>query len=244
MTLGEGVKYVRDAPLEALIGRKQSHARYLFKLFIDELESVEVLTDLLAMVGEDLHSVWFASTGAGLHTIDLSALAVTCPKLEKLTLLDVLVVVTDAAALRNWPLKSLTVDGVVTGFSACLDDSTHRLARELVKLELSVPRDWNFTDADAFALEMHNGDFLSLVKTKFPIDSKAALLSVWTHDTGADMTPPHNMALFHLDVNTLELISGFAATPEQRSVRVSRGHVSLVVFHEDEEERYHVMQRA
>jgi hypothetical protein len=185
----------------------------------------------------DLHTLWFGNTGADLHTIDLNALAVACPALMKLTLSDVQVVVTDDnAALRDWPLKILTIDGVVSGLSTFLDDSRHRMARELVKLELNVPRGWDFSDEDAFALEMHHGDFLSLVKTKLPLESKAALLSAWTSDSSVDKPPSSDKALYHLDVNTLALIFGFAATPEQRSVRVGTGRFSPVILHGDEED--------
>jgi hypothetical protein len=44
MALGEGAKYVRDAQLGALFGRKQPRPWYLFKLFVEDLKSVEVLT--------------------------------------------------------------------------------------------------------------------------------------------------------------------------------------------------------
>ncbi|EGZ13060.1 hypothetical protein PHYSODRAFT_334877 [Phytophthora sojae] len=225
VNLNDEARFVADAPTEpeATCLRDVDY----FKLFVAKIESVEVLIRLFALVGGRLDTLWFGNTGTDLHIVDLSALAAACPELQELTLSDVRVVVSDySEALRKWPLKTLLIDGVVSGLGLCLSDPSFRMARELVKVTIDVPAHWNFSEESGGELSTHDGDFLAVTKEKFPRLSKAALISVWSSESGSK-------AVSRMDVNMLKLIFTFAATPEKRSVQIIRNSGRFSIVHID-----------
>ncbi|KAG7386573.1 hypothetical protein PHYPSEUDO_015481 [Phytophthora pseudosyringae] len=91
-------------------------------------------------------------------------------------------------------------------------DPTLRMARELVKLEATSPRNQEVDEDQVTDLTVHDGEFLPIVKEKLPTSSKIALMSVVT---SADSS----QNVHDLDANVLSLIFVFASTPEQPVVR-------------------------
>jgi hypothetical protein len=222
VALGSGVAFVPDHR-DISVGGLCSRSLEYFKLFVEYVDTPEVLTNLLSLVGGRLEIFWFRNTGVDSFAVDLSTFSSACPQLEKLTLSKVEVVVSDPSeSFRNWGLKTLVIDGVVSDLATCLNDTTFRVARELAEVTVNVPRDWDFDQAREEELLAHNDDFLAVAKDKLPIKSKAAMLSVWTRASAV----PHPSAAFEaahrMDTNMLKLIFGFAATPQQRSVQVTR----------------------
>ncbi|KAF1789109.1 hypothetical protein GQ600_9931 [Phytophthora cactorum] len=111
-------------------------------------------------MGGRLDTSWFENTGFELLAVDVNALTIACSQLENLTLSDVKVIMSgDSEALRNWPLKTLLIDAVVSGVPSYLSDAKCRMARGLIDIRVDVPRDWNFSDEMAEEMKTHDGDF-------------------------------------------------------------------------------------
>lgn len=108
----EGIEFIPDSQEEFVIGERTRPWNF-FKLFVDHIESMEVLMGLLDLVGGRLRDLWCGNTGQDLVTVDLSAIATACPRLKSLFLSDVSVTMSDIdnEALCAWPLQKLEIEG-------------------------------------------------------------------------------------------------------------------------------------
>ncbi|KAJ8578785.1 hypothetical protein ON010_g413 [Phytophthora cinnamomi] len=166
-------------------------------------------------------------------SIDLSDVAAACPDLEDLQLtwfndVDLSIIwrkllfqPTPSQELHNRGIKELAIGGSqsVLGLSACLKDRSYRVSRDLLKLEVAT-REEGKSSAYINALKAHDKDPLPLVKEKFPLHSKSAMISVVMSSDGANRNVCQKNAVHLLDSVLLGFIFKFAATPEQRPVEV------------------------
>lgn len=189
----------------------------LHGLTLENSESA-MLMELLTLIGGQLRELNMGIR-EGHVVIDLHALAKACPKLRKLKLHGFSVFVSDHDALKQWPLRSVTIEYTnrVTGLASCLED---KALRELVKIDVSCRLDSRMRPEEIVALRGHDKECLPVVKEKFPLSGKMAMLSVASRVNDRHAS---SKAASRLDSDVLSLIFKMAATPEQRSVQVSTG---------------------
>ncbi|OWY95352.1 hypothetical protein PHMEG_00034668, partial [Phytophthora megakarya] len=115
--------------------------------------------------------------------LNLCALSAACPELRILKTDKINVVVSvDQNTLRHWPIKRLVLKSIqhVSSLLPLLSDPKLRSSRELVKLKVTTRGHERFNKEEVKMLKAHNGEFLSVVKEKFPIQSKIAKISAVT----------------------------------------------------------------
>ncbi|KAE9131133.1 hypothetical protein PF006_g15595 [Phytophthora fragariae] len=140
---------------------------------------------LLKITGEGLYEL---SLENGLYnenqtiqvSIDLAVLADACPLLQAVKLKDFNVHVSARTeALQQWPILAMVLKGVhVSALLSCLADSTLRMSRELTTLRVTPTGSHSFSGDQIRAFQAHDGEFPPVVKEKFPLNSKAAMISV------------------------------------------------------------------
>ncbi|OWY97168.1 hypothetical protein PHMEG_00032368 [Phytophthora megakarya] len=182
------------------------------------IETPEVLLDLLTMITSGLRALKLYGhhkyTATQIH-LDLCALATACPKLRELSTDSIDVVVSSHNnALRQWPIKYMELNVIqqVSDLLPCLGDPTTRMAHELVELRVSIQWREPFDDEEVKKLKAHNGEFLPVVKEKFPLPLKIAMISAVTS------TFSKAKAIQRMNADLLSGIFVLASTPEQRVI--------------------------
>jgi glucosamine 6-phosphate synthetase-like amidotransferase/phosphosugar isomerase protein len=126
-------------------------------------------------------------------------------------------------ALRSWGLKKLTIERAknVGNLAACLNDPTSRMARQLLCIYAYTNAHdiSDSTRSNLAALEAHDGEYLPVTDTKFPVQSKVAVISVIEQASSSENVPRFQV-MSHMDSSVLSLIFAFAGTPAQRAVDV------------------------
>jgi hypothetical protein len=156
--------------------------------------------------------------------LDLGKLAAVCPRLEVLELkyFDVVVLPCNDDALRDWPIKKMIAAGTdrFPDLAPYLENLEMQMARELVDITIHAPENEDFDEEKRKKLEGHDGDYLPLVKEKFPLQSKVAVLSVVASSSSSHRSVLETKAFNKLDANVLGCVFAFAATPGRRKVRI------------------------
>ncbi|KAK1930013.1 hypothetical protein P3T76_014510 [Phytophthora citrophthora] len=170
----------------------------LSKLYLSfaSIDSVSLAINLLELVGRNLRSLTMcALIYSNSTTLDLSVLSVVTAHNE---------------SLSRWPVAELTVGSnrKLSDFTLCLRNRRLRMARELTRLNFYAV---HCEEREIQEFTSHDGDFLSVTKEKFPIQLKAALISVinYVH---------YSKPIHRLPADVLWLIFVFASTPTRRSV--------------------------
>jgi hypothetical protein len=119
-------------------------------------------------------------------------------------------------ALGSWPIKKLRVKMSHTfpDLAPYLESPTMRTAQELMEISVSAKGD----EEKKAKLDAHDGDYLPLVKEKFPLQSKFAMLSVVASRSSLRRSVSEVKAINKLDANVLSRIFAFASPPERRTV--------------------------
>jgi hypothetical protein len=200
-------------------------------LYMDEMEWDALVLELLRYVGGGLLTLSIAIDRANsfefydplLSDLDLSELAVVCPHLEVLELdgFDVVLRPSNDDALRDWPIKKTLAAGTdrFPDLAPYLENLEMRMARELVDISIEAGGHEDFDEEKTKSLEGNNGEYLPLVKAKFPLQSKMGMLSVVASSSSSHRSVLETKAINELDANVLSRIFTFAATPERRTVR-------------------------
>ncbi|KAE8989100.1 hypothetical protein PR001_g21862 [Phytophthora rubi] len=224
-----GNNFVSDAVCPSLPSDQLKRINSL-TLDLTALESEAVLMQLLSLIGGSLQ--WLSlsrnerasrSQRARSQKIDLCMLATTCPELEELNLTFCVVRVSAPnQALRQWAIKDISLDDVddVSAMVTCLTDTTLRMRKTLVRLDVHHLYGHPLCPHDKKRLSAFNGEFLPVTKEKLPNQSKAAMLSAVRSGCNINSSTEAFPALSRLDASVLSLIFTFAATPEQRSIRL------------------------
>ncbi|OWZ15383.1 hypothetical protein PHMEG_00010982 [Phytophthora megakarya] len=203
------------------------------KLDFAKVESEVILMNLLTHIGGNLRSLTLElnnetvySANNRIASIDLSGVMNACPHLEEITFQNIQVYLSPYSELRNWNLKKLAMYDVDddNSLNVCLrvlDDETLRTSRELVELDISLPRfgtrPYSTIQNHVAAMVTHDRKFLPVAKDKFPIESKAAMISVLSYNQ-----PLEPSSVVHLlNPRILSLVFEYAATAEQRSVQIT-----------------------
>ncbi|KAJ8561781.1 hypothetical protein ON010_g7899 [Phytophthora cinnamomi] len=216
--LGNGTH--RFTPCDSVPQRDQGRGLQSLTLEFFQIEEPSLVTDLLTLIGGDLRSLKMGMFWRGRRRcISLDAVAVACPHLEELCLTDFDVVLSSQEGLNNWGLRKLTIHGsdAVLGLADGMRDPACRLSYQLEVLEISVPRSVQSRAAYAESLTSLNGNYLAAMKERFPLRSKAAIIS--TVDEGRETTQSAR-AVHRLNETMMSFIFELAATPKRRSVRV------------------------
>ncbi|KAE9041117.1 hypothetical protein PR001_g6765 [Phytophthora rubi] len=214
--LGEGVKFTPDSEKPVF-----PEKRFCGSLEINHVkfETSAVLMELLTLVTHGLRSLELyinkKVVAAISIRIDLSALSMACPDLQRLSITEFNVIVSaHNESLCRWPVKTIAIEnctGPLSDLTRCLRNPTLRMARQLVEVKVTARK--NALDEEGKReLKVHDGEFLPITKEKFPAESKAAMLSVVT--IASSTTKP-----IHLGEDILSLVFAFASIPEQRTVQ-------------------------
>lgn len=86
-------------------------------LRVGEVESVADVIHLPALIGGALEQLCYGKIQDDSATVDLSALAKACPKLERLVLEVSAVVSEYDEPLQNWPLRKFVTFATVNGLA-------------------------------------------------------------------------------------------------------------------------------
>ncbi|GMF39649.1 unnamed protein product [Phytophthora fragariaefolia] len=184
-----------------------------------QIESPALISELLNLIGGKLRSLRMGMFWTGRRrSVVLEEVAAACPSLEELYLTDFDVVLSSNEGLHSWGLQKLVIHGsdVVVDLVNHLSDPICRMSRELELLEISVPRSVQYRATYVSALSLLNGDYLSATKERFPLGSKAAMISVVDYKSDVKVSAVHR-----LNEIMMGYIFEFAATPKRRLVRVN-----------------------
>jgi hypothetical protein len=208
------------------------------QLHLKEVERDELILRLLTLVGRRLRKLDLTvEMSDRIYTVDLSELAVVCPDLENLVICNCNVTTSNYQALHGWGLRKLSIASadIVCDLASCLSDPTCRMARQLLTVLICVVLDeWGALDDEAGtfaattsnleALEEHDGDYLPIAGTAFPVQSKVAMISVVEQAVSKEheRAPSRFQVMSHMDSSVLGLIFAFAAEPARREVEVTR----------------------
>ncbi|GMF64921.1 unnamed protein product [Phytophthora lilii] len=185
-------EYVRDTAPNSMF-REVS----VFSLALDMYDSC--LPQMLGLIGKSIQKLTLRYVGDSHVNLDLSAIAEVCPDITELYLRDFNVVLDiGCEALHAWGLKKLTIEGSreATGLELCLQDNSFRMSRELVELKVLAPqtrthptwlRTRSISSRFVGLLKNHDKEFLPVVKDKFPLASKLAMLSVVRNIPGSSI---------------------------------------------------------
>ncbi|OWZ01575.1 hypothetical protein PHMEG_00027007, partial [Phytophthora megakarya] len=147
--------------------------------------------------------------------LDLRALSVACPELQTLSTYYINVVLSvHYNALRRWPIQYMSLTGIqqISDLELCLSDTATQMARTLVELKVTSRMDERLDEEEVKKLKAHDGEFLPVIKEKFPLQLKIAMISAVTSTSSTK-------AIHLLDTYILSLIFVFSSTPEQRVVQ-------------------------
>ncbi|GMF48679.1 unnamed protein product [Phytophthora fragariaefolia] len=206
--LGGSIQFVADAG-KSIFQKKRLSTSLGIRSVI--FETPTVLMDMLALVTSGLRELTLFARREdtmGRIDVDIYMLSIACPALHNLTvgIFNVVVSAYDEP-LCHWPVKAIRLiqyTGRLSDLTRCLRSPAVRMSRELVSLEVLSDECKHAEKKELIAL---NGEFLPVIKEKFPAKSMAAVLSAVT-------------SLIHpLDAFVLSLIFEFASTPMQRSIK-------------------------
>jgi hypothetical protein len=204
----------RDCPLQWL------------ELCISEIGLHTLVLELLRYVGGGLRTLLIKLDQTDVDEdygpnipadLDLGELACACPHLDFLELkyFDVVVRPCHDEALRNWPITEMNIFASykLPDLAPYLKRPEVRMARGLVDISIEAGGHEDFGEEKRRDLEGHDGEYLPLVKEKFPLQSKVGMLSVVVTSRRSVL------AINKLNAHVLSRIFAFAATPERRTVR-------------------------
>ncbi|GMF43934.1 unnamed protein product [Phytophthora fragariaefolia] len=219
--LGGGVQFVPDP--EKPCFRKKRVSTSLSLKYVT-FETSTVLMDMLALVTSGLLKLTiYAGYNDTMHRIevDLYTLSIACPELQNFTvgIFNAIVSAYDEPLCR-WRVKTIRLreyTGLLSDLTECLRNSTLQLSRSLTCIEVDPPWYGECNKQEVEELMAHNGDFLPVIKEKFPIKSKLAVLSVVTSSSYA------TQSIRRLDAFNLSTIFVFASVPARRSVAYDGG---------------------
>ncbi|POM63539.1 Hypothetical protein PHPALM_21043 [Phytophthora palmivora] len=179
--LGDAIEYTPDSATSRLRTKRFCGSMAFTGI---STEAPELLMELLTLVATGLHTLKLINWDVTrLPQLDLRTLSAACPKLQVLETENYNVVVSaHANALRQWSIKQMSLQGTqqVSDLIPCLSDPTLRSSRKLVKLKVTSPRNHAFDKEEVKLLTSHDGEFLPVIKEKFPILLKTAMISVVT----------------------------------------------------------------
>jgi hypothetical protein len=225
-TLSQGaVEFVCDASTETRTEQNAGceHGVSSLNVEFSDVDNDDVVPRFLKAIGSPLRilALGFECVPQPVH-LELRSFAVACPALSELSLSSCNVAVSlHDDTLRGWGLAKLTLfrTNAIDALETLLGDPSYKLVRTLVQLKFSTSKETtqDVTQFRQYAhrLLAHDGDVLPVVKEKFPLESKLALISTFesrSHIAGK-IKP-----LQRLDANVVHLVFAFAATPESRSV--------------------------
>ncbi|KAG7386583.1 hypothetical protein PHYPSEUDO_015491 [Phytophthora pseudosyringae] len=227
----QGNRFVRDSPEESSseIDTSADGASGILSLKLNffDLHSDTTVMNFLGIVGANLKALSIGMIVRRQFHVDLNALATACPNLEEFTLERISLSLFDNhETLRNWGVQKILLrdTGKASDLQSCLvylNDRAMRMSRELVYVGISLSRTPPPMPSGAVdALNARDGEFLPMAKEKVPAGSKAALISVVTKASGLKRTTSYSKPIHRLNETVMALIFGFAATPEQRTVRI------------------------
>ncbi|OWZ10552.1 hypothetical protein PHMEG_00016584 [Phytophthora megakarya] len=221
-------EFVRDAEIP-VCADKMSSVQSL-KIVFSTVASGEIIQDLLQAIGKEIKTL---SIEIMQHSrsvdIDLCAVALICPLLENLRLDGVNITKTSVEeTLCGWNMRRLTLvnvdsKGDLATCLSCVEDGTNGILRKLVQLRICLSRPLTATPELASIVDKfheHNGVYIPVVKAKFPIRSKVAFISCTQNQQHKKRSAGHSRAIYRMNESVLELILKFAATAEQRSIRI------------------------
>ncbi|KAG7386579.1 hypothetical protein PHYPSEUDO_015487 [Phytophthora pseudosyringae] len=210
--IGDGVNVFQASEKPEWNTRLPSSDRiYALELHFDDSEDDEVLASLFEVIGPGARTLTMeARWNDKRPRVLFYCLADCCPQLEELYLkgFDISFIDMMDEGVDVWGIKKLVFDDVieVIGLLETLNDADVRMSRELVELELNLSSESTVTPKYLAALKAHNGKCLPLTKAKFPVTSKAAMISAV--ESGDQVKGPNSKsrAVHQLDSTLLGLI--------------------------------------
>ncbi|KAK1943402.1 hypothetical protein P3T76_004798 [Phytophthora citrophthora] len=232
VSVGDGLNaFVRDSPGDLSALPASTDRIFALELDVKELEDGALVAQLLSLIGKRLTRLSIYYTGGSHQHVDLSDIAASCLHLKYLLLRDFMVSITpNAKVVHEWGIQRLIIEGSseITDLPACLSDPRCRMAKELVELRVVESetrsqsawlRNMQVSSEFATSLQQHDGDYLNVTKKKFPLASKAAMLSVIGNlQNSPTEAEGRSGAIHRLNEQLLSSIFQFAAVPEQRIV--------------------------
>ncbi|GMF64922.1 unnamed protein product [Phytophthora lilii] len=144
LNLGNGLhEFIADTADTFRCGGGKPRGVKSLTLQFFEIENPDSLPNFLHLVCRSLQSLTIEMQWPDRkRCVTLGAVASACPQLIQLFLVNFQVNLSPNEELQNWELHKLTIhgSGEVMGLADCLGDPAYRISRELVELEITLPR--------------------------------------------------------------------------------------------------------